>query len=57
MAKYSAMVADVKVTPKSTVSRVEARKRQRQLVADWDTENLQDQDDLRREFTKALFKK
>ncbi|MNJ94620.1 hypothetical protein D3C87_123220 [compost metagenome] len=57
IAKYSALVADMKLTPKSTVSRVEARKRQRQLVGDWDAEGLKDQDDLRREFTKALFKK
>lgn len=57
IAKYSAMVADVKVSPKSTVSRVEARKRQRQLVADWDGGDLRNQDSLRREFTKALFKK
>lgn len=57
MKKYSAMVGDVKVAPKSTVTRVEARRRQRQLVADWDAESLNEIDKLRREFTKALFKK
>lgn len=57
MAKYTAMVADVKVAPKSTVSRVEARRRQKQLAAEWDAENLNELDKLRREFTKALFKK
>jgi hypothetical protein len=57
MAKYKALTADVKLTPKSNVSRVEARKRQRDLQKGWDSENLNDQDELRREFTKALFKK
>ncbi len=57
MAKYANIVADVKVAPKSTVSRVEARRRQRALAAEWDKENLNDIDELRREFTKALFKK
>lgn len=57
MAKYANMVADVKVTPKSTVTRVEARRRQKELVTAWDKENLNDIDELRREFTKALFKK
>ncbi|WP_374073877.1 hypothetical protein [Bdellovibrio bacteriovorus] len=57
IAKYSGMVADVKVSPKSTVTRVEARRRQKQLEADWDEQNLNELDKLRREFTKALFKK
>ena len=57
VAKYSQIVADVKVAPKSTVTRVEARRRQRQLAAEWDEQNLNKLDDLRREFTKALFKK
>lgn len=57
MEKYAAMVADVKVAPKSTVSRVEARRRQKQMAAEWDAENLNELDKLRREFAKALFKK
>ncbi|NUN05529.1 MAG: hypothetical protein HUU57_07190 [Bdellovibrio sp.] len=57
VAKYSEIVADVKVAPKSTVTRVEARRRLRQMSADWDEENLNKLDSLRREFTKALFKK
>ena len=57
MEKYAAMVADVKVAPKSTVSRVEARRRQRQMAAEWDAENLNKLDKLRREFVEALFKK
>lgn len=57
VAKYSEIVADVKVAPKSTVTRVEARRRLRQMSEDWDAQNLNKLDDLRREFTKALFKK
>lgn len=57
MARYAEMTKDVKVAPKSTVTRVEARKRQKALMADWDAQSLQDLDSLRREFTKALFKK
>lgn len=57
MKKYSALVADVKVTPKSTLTRVETRRRQRDIVADWDKKNINELDELRREFTKALFKK
>jgi len=57
MAKYKALTADVKLTPKSNVSRVEARKRQRELQKAWKPENIKDQDGLRRDFTTALFKK
>lgn len=57
VAKYANMVVDVKVAPKSTVSRVEARRRQKQMAVDWDAENLNKLDELRRDFTKALFKK
>lgn len=57
IAKYSAMVSDVKVSPKSTLTRVETRRRQRQLASDWDSQNIEDLDKLRQEFTKALFKK
>ncbi|MDG0816111.1 ANTAR domain-containing protein [Bdellovibrio svalbardensis] len=57
MKKYSALVSDVKVSPKSTVTRVEARRRQKGLAAEWDSENINELDKLRREFTKALFKK
>ncbi|KHD87674.1 MAG: lipoprotein [Bdellovibrio sp. ArHS] len=57
VAKYSNLVADVKVAPKSTITRVEARRRQRELAAHWDGQNLSDLDKLRQEFAKALFKK
>lgn len=57
MKKYAQMVADVKISPKSTVTRVEARRRQKELSEDWDNENISKLDELRREFTKALFKK
>lgn len=57
MARYEKMVEDVKVSPNSTVTRVEARRRQREMEADWDLENVNNIDKLRQEFTKALFKK
>ncbi|WP_373997723.1 hypothetical protein [Bdellovibrio bacteriovorus] len=57
VSKYSNIVADVKVSPKSTVTRVEARRRQRELATHWDGQNLSDLDKLRQEFAKALFKK
>lgn len=55
--RYAQIVADVTVSPKSTVTRVEARRRQKELVADMDKENIKELDELRRDFTKALFKK
>ncbi|UOF01656.1 ANTAR domain-containing protein [Bdellovibrio reynosensis] len=57
VSKYSQMVAGVNLPPQSTITRVEARRRQKGLEGDWDSQNLKDQDELRREFTKALFKK
>lgn len=57
VARYSNIVADVKVSPKSTLTRVEARRRQKEMAADWDSQSTKELDELRREFTKALFKK
>lgn len=57
MKKYAAMTADVKISPKSTLTRVETRRRQRELQKDWDSKNISELDELRRQFTKALFKK
>ncbi|MNL04076.1 hypothetical protein D3C87_1246350 [compost metagenome] len=57
MARYAEMTKDVKLAPKSNVTRVEARKRQKALMADWSIQELSELDSLRREFTKALFKK
>lgn len=57
MAKYNAIKDPPPGAPNSTVTRVEARRRQKTLEAGWDQQNLNDIDKLRREFTKALFKK
>lgn len=57
MKKYKEIVKNIKVSSESTLSRVEARRRQRELSADWDTKNLSDLDDLRREFVAAIMKK
>lgn len=55
--KYKEMIKDVKVSPKSTVTRVEARRRAKIMNADVDAKKANELDELRREFTKALFKK
>jgi hypothetical protein len=56
-AKYQTAVAEVKLSPKSELTRVEARRRQKQLIEEWDQEKNNDNDELRRRFTVALFKK
>lgn len=56
IAKYSEMVENVKITPKSTLSRVDARRAWRSVVEEQD-ENTKDIDELRREFVQAMFKK
>jgi hypothetical protein len=57
MKKYTDLVADVKVAPNSTITRVESRKRQLDIASEWDRESINDLDKLRQEFTKAMFKK
>lgn len=60
VARYSEYLKAAPVAAKGTatqLTRTEARKRQRELVKDWDAEKLKDLDKLRREFTKALYKK
>lgn len=56
--KYAHFANAVQIPVKSTITRVEARRRFRQMQEDLgEAENLNDQDHLRRQFTKALFKK
>ncbi len=57
MKKYANLVADVKVSPVSTITRVESRKRQLDIASEWDKESIKDLDKLRQQFTKAMFKK
>lgn len=57
MARYAKQVENVNLPPKSSLTRVEARRRQKALEADWDSQNLSELDKLRQEFTKGLFKK
>jgi hypothetical protein len=57
MAKYKNMVKDVKIPPEGTVSRSDARRRQKEMAVDWDKRDLEDLDKLRRNFAGALFKK
>lgn len=57
VSKYRKLIESVSVSPVSTVRRVDARKRQKLMQKDMDLDNLKSNDELRREFTKALFKK
>ncbi|MGZ3781519.1 MAG: hypothetical protein ACXVCY_12780 [Pseudobdellovibrionaceae bacterium] len=57
IAKYSKMVADVKISSPNSISRVEAKRRQKEISKNFDNENNKDIDELRKQFTKALFKK
>lgn len=55
--KYAHFANAVQIPAKSTITRVEARRRFRELQGEQSAENLNDLDNLRRQFTKALFKK
>lgn len=55
--KYAQFANAVQIPAKSTITRVEARRRFRELQGEQSAENLKDLDGLRRQFTKALFKK
>lgn len=57
VAKYQSFIAQVSVPSFSTMSRTETRKRQRQLTEEWNKKEIEQLDELRREFAKALFKK
>jgi hypothetical protein len=55
--RYEALSGTHKLTQPSSLTRVKARQAQKQLMKDWSEKDLKVQDELRREFTKALFKK
>jgi len=57
VAKYQSLVENVSVPAQSTMSRIETRKRQKKLTEDWNKQEIVELDELRRQFTKALFKK
>lgn len=54
---YKNLTKNISVSRESTLIRSKVRKEQSKLKKDWAQEKLEDQDELRREFTNALFKK
>lgn len=57
MKRYQEMVQSLKFSPVSELKKTSVRQKQRDLMKDWRQEDLEAQDEARREFTKALFKK
>lgn len=55
--RYREALKNVKLAPKSTLSRVETRRVQKNLVLGWNMEFIKDLDKLRQQFVKALFRK
>lgn len=54
---YQGLLKGLELSPVSTLRRADTRKAQKRLATDWKAEDLQKQDQLRRQFTQALFKK
>lgn len=57
ISKYKKFIKNTTVQAKSTVTRKEARRVQQELMTGIVEAELENQDELRREFTRALFKK
>ncbi len=57
MKSYREMSDSIKLSHESTLKKTNSRKAQIELMKDWKQVELDKQDGLRREFTKALFKK
>lgn len=57
MNRYKQMTQGIQTKSESTLTRIETKKAFKELVKDWDQEELKSQDELRRKFTQALFKK
>lgn len=55
--RYESLVKDIKVSSKSTVTKADAKRIQKDLQKDWKKEDLESQDALKRDFVKAMFKK
>jgi hypothetical protein len=54
-AKFTAKMTDF--DPRQSLSKIASRKVQKELTKAWNHKEIDDQDDLRRNFTKALFRK
>lgn len=57
MQSYAKFLEPTVPGAKASLKRTEARKAQKDLRKDWKDEDLRSQDELRRQFTQALFKK
>lgn len=53
--KYTAQTSNLHLYPESTVKKVKAKKLLNELKKDWNPEDLQNQDEARREFVTQLF--
>lgn len=58
VAKYSKYISQVKdFDPRQSLSKLASRKVQKELTKTWNHKDIEDLDELRRNFTKALFRK
>lgn len=57
VSKYRELAASLSIQGESSGKRTKVKKAQKELMKGWKKEDLDSQDELRREFTKALFKK
>ena len=58
VAKYNRLIEGIKIDPKSTtLPRAETKKRQEELKKGWNFNVLEEIDELKKQFVKALFKK
>lgn len=55
--KYDELTQNTTLYPESMLKKVKVKKLFKELKKDWNQEDLKDQDELRKEFVKALFKK
>lgn len=58
VAKYNRLIEGIKIDPTSTtLPRAETKRRQADLKKDWDSNKLEEMDELKKQFVRALFKK
>lgn len=54
--RYTLLTQEIQLSPESTIKKVKAKKQVNDLKKDWNTDELDDQDKIRREFVTELFK-
>ncbi len=55
--KYQDFIKNISINAKQSLKRVETRRRQKEISAEWDREKISHLDHLRKAFVKAMFKK